>query len=152
MTDEHAVTSNAPAMATEILTAKKRVCMRVSRARWSANGLDSKQFAHRWDLDSPFAALRLQTVAVKPDVPGIGVSEASAIVVQTVVRIVLQEDWVEVLGKAQIANYDPVHPKPAGDAPNITLRAGDQCDMKAHQVLTQCRPHDSIAHSSHSSQ
>ena len=68
-----------------------------------------------------------QIVAAKPGLFGIGLSEASAIVVLG--------DQFEVMGKAQVAIHDPTHPQPAGNAPYITLQAGDHHDTKARQVL-----------------
>lgn len=68
-----------------------------------------------------------QIMAVKPDLLGIGLSEATAIVVQG--------DQFEVMGKAQVAIHDPTHPQPTGDKPYRTLQAGDHYDMKARQVI-----------------
>ena len=68
-----------------------------------------------------------QIMAVKPGLLGIGLSEATAIVVHG--------DQFEVMGKARVAIHDPTHPQPSGNTPYLTLQAGDHYDMKARQVL-----------------
>ena len=68
-----------------------------------------------------------QVMAAKPDLLGIGLSEATAIVVTG--------DRFEVMGKAQVAIHDPTHPQSAGSLPYMTLQVGDRYDMKARQVI-----------------
>lgn len=68
-----------------------------------------------------------QIMAVKPALLGIGISEATALVVRG--------DRFEVIGKAQVAIHDTTHPRPAGQTPYFTLQAGDQYDMKAREVI-----------------
>lgn len=68
-----------------------------------------------------------EVMAKLPDLLGIGLSEATAIVVKG--------DQFEVMGKAQVAIHDTTHPRPAGEKPYITLEAGDRYDMKARQVI-----------------
>ena len=70
----------------------------------------------------------LQEVLVKfPQLLGIGLSEATAIVVTG--------DQFEVMGKAQVAIHDTTHPQPTGEKPYIVLNAGDRYDMKLRKVL-----------------
>jgi cyanophycinase len=70
----------------------------------------------------------LQQVMVKfPNLLGIGISEATAIVVRG--------DQFEVMGKAQVAIHDPTHPRPAGEKPYIVLNAGDRYDMKSRRII-----------------
>jgi cyanophycinase len=68
-----------------------------------------------------------QIMAKMPNLLGIGLSEATAIVVTG--------DRFQVMGKAQVAIHDTTHPQPAGEKPYLTLQAGDQYDMKARQVI-----------------
>ena len=68
-----------------------------------------------------------QVMAKYPNLLGIGLSEATAIVVRG--------DQFEVMGKAQVAIHDPTHPLPAGEKPYLVLQAGDRYDMKARQVM-----------------
>lgn len=67
-----------------------------------------------------------QVMAKFPNLLGIGISEATAIVVRG--------DAFEVMGKAQVAIHDTTHPQPAGEKPYIVLNAGDKYDMKNRQV------------------
>ncbi len=70
----------------------------------------------------------LQEVMAKfPNLLGIGLSEATAIVVSG--------DQFEVIGKAQVAIHDPTHPRPTGEKPYLVLTAGDRYDMKGRQVM-----------------
>ncbi len=70
----------------------------------------------------------LQEVMARfPNLLGIGLSEATAIVVRG--------DQFEVIGKAQVAIHDPTHPRPVGEKPYFVLQAGDRYDMKARQVV-----------------
>lgn len=68
-----------------------------------------------------------QVMAKMPNLLGIGLSEATAIIVHG--------DQFEVMGKAQVAIHDTTHPQPAGEKPYITLQAGDKYDMKARKVI-----------------
>lgn len=68
-----------------------------------------------------------QILAKMPNLLGIGLSEATAIIVKG--------DQFTVMGKAQVAIHDTTHPQPAGEKPYITLQAGDRYDMKARQVI-----------------
>lgn len=67
-----------------------------------------------------------QVMAKFPNLLGIGISEATAIVVRG--------DAFEVMGKAQVAIHDTTHPQPANEKPYIVLNAGDKYDMKNRQV------------------
>ncbi len=70
----------------------------------------------------------LQEIMVKfPNLLGIGLSEATAIVVTG--------DQFEVMGKAQVAIHDTTHPQPAGEKPYLVLNAGDRYDMKQRRVI-----------------
>ncbi|MBL0171223.1 MAG: cyanophycinase [Gemmatimonadaceae bacterium] len=70
----------------------------------------------------------LQEVMGKfPNLLGIGLSEATAIVVTG--------DQFEVMGKAQVAIHDTSHPQPAGEKPYLVLNAGDRYDMKQRRVI-----------------
>ena len=70
----------------------------------------------------------LQEVMAKfPNLLGIGISEATAIVVSG--------DQFEVIGKAQVAIHDTTHPQPTGEKPYLVLKAGDRYDMKGRQVM-----------------
>ncbi|MEQ1694091.1 MAG: cyanophycinase, partial [Gemmatimonas sp.] len=70
----------------------------------------------------------LQEVMAKfPNLLGIGLSEATAIVVRG--------DQFDVMGKAQVAIHDTTHPQPAGEKPYLVLNAGDRYDMKTRQVI-----------------
>jgi cyanophycinase len=68
-----------------------------------------------------------QIMAKMPNLLGIGLSEATAIIVRG--------DQFDVMGKAQVAIHDTTHPQPAGEKPYITLQAGDRYDMKARKVI-----------------
>ncbi len=68
-----------------------------------------------------------QIMAKMPNLLGIGLSEATAIIVKG--------DQFTVMGKAQVAIHDTTHPQPAGEKPYITLQAGDKYDMKKRQVI-----------------
>jgi cyanophycinase len=90
------------------------------------------QFVRRVAIDQHINTrnrwLDLQQIMAKmPNLLGIGLSEATAIVVTG--------DRFEVMGKAQVAIHDTTHPQPAGEKPYITLQAGDKYDMKTRQVL-----------------
>jgi cyanophycinase len=68
-----------------------------------------------------------EVLTAYPTLLGIGISEATAIVVQ--------RDTFEVIGKAQVAIHDPEHPMPAGGKPYRVLEVGDRYDLKARRVL-----------------
>ncbi|MCC6432145.1 MAG: cyanophycinase [Gemmatimonadaceae bacterium] len=67
-----------------------------------------------------------QVIGKFPNLLGIGISEATAIVVRG--------DQFEVMGKAQVAIHDSTHPQPTGEKPYVVLEAGDRYDMKARAV------------------
>ncbi|MCC6242640.1 MAG: cyanophycinase [Gemmatimonadaceae bacterium] len=68
-----------------------------------------------------------QVVGKFPHLLGIGISEATAIVVRG--------DVFEVMGKAQVAVHDPTTPRPSGEKVYLTLDAGAKYDMKARKVI-----------------
>ena len=68
-------------------------------------------------------------LAVTPDAPGTGLSEATA--------IAMGRNQVEEMDKAHFAINNATDSQPVGDRSFMTFQAGDQCDMKGHQLLTQ---------------
>ena len=68
-----------------------------------------------------------QVMAKFPNLLGIGISEATAIVVRG--------DQFEVMGKAQVAIHDTTHPQAPSEKPYIVLNAGDRYDMKARRII-----------------
>jgi cyanophycinase len=76
---------------------------------------------NRWDDLIP-------VIKKYPELLGLGLSEATAVIVQG--------DTFDVLGKGKVAVHDNTKANQTGEKPYILLSSGDRYNMKSRQVLT----------------